>query len=96
LLEKLYDGELAHGDAKPALSELDVITRELAKLPPSKVIWDIEHREKHPPWGSKISSDITDLSNYFVTSTGRDLIGVLREVLEELRDRGGAVKVVTL
>jgi hypothetical protein len=96
LLGKLYQGELTQDDAKPALSELGVITSELAKLPPSKVIWDIEHRDRQPPWGSKISTDITDLSNYFVTSTGRDLIGVLKEVLEELRDRGGSLKVVNL
>ena len=49
-----------------------------------------------PPWESNISADITDLSNYFVTSTGRDLISSLKEILEELRDRGGLAKVVTM
>jgi 2,3-bisphosphoglycerate-dependent phosphoglycerate mutase len=96
LLEKLYGGELTQGDAPSALNELNIVARELAKLPPENVIWDVENPERQPPWGGNISAEITDLSNYFVTSTGRDLIGVLREVLEELRDRGGVLKVVSL
>lgn len=38
----------------------------------SKVIWDIDDMTKMPPWGKNISKDITDLSNYFVTSDGKD------------------------
>lgn len=96
LIRKLYNGELQQEDANAALSELAQIKSELAKFSATKIIWDIEHREKNPPWGSKIASDITNLSNYFVTSTGRDLIDVLKEVLEELRNKGGVVKIVTI
>jgi hypothetical protein len=96
LLEKLYAGELIQSDAQSALKELDVVASELARLPSEKVIWDVEHPDRQPPWGKNISADITDLSNYFVTSTGRDLVGVLREVLEELRDRGGVLKIVSV
>lgn len=96
LLKKLYSGELQRGDVATALAELEQAKRELAVLSPSRVIWDIENREKNPPWGADISADITDLSNYFVTSTGRDLFNVLKEALEELRDRGGVLKVVSL
>ena len=95
LLNKLYQGELEQTDAAVALAELDRIEMELRKLPPSKVIWDIENLQLSPPWGSDISSDITSLASYFVTSTGRDLISVLREILEELRDVGGVVSVVS-
>lgn len=77
------------------MEELESIEKELSRLPPSKVIWDIEDRAKSPPWGSKISSDIINLSHYFVTSTGREMIPMLRECLEELRDVGGVLKVVT-
>lgn len=94
LLNKLYQGELKQGDAEVALAELQRIEAELRKLPPSKVIWDIEDLTLSPPWGSDISADITSLANYFVTSTGRDLIGVVREILEELRDVGGVLSVV--
>jgi len=95
LLKKLYQGELRQTDAVIALSELGVVQQELAKLPPQQVIWDIDDRSKRPPWGDKISSDITDLSNYFVTSTGRQLVPMIEECLEELKNIGGVLKVVT-
>lgn len=95
LLNELYQGELHQKDVASALAELDAVEKELATLSPGKVIWDIEDRSKAPPCGEKISNDITDLSNYFVTSTGRELIPMIRECLEELRDVGGVLKVVT-
>ena len=96
LLNKLYQGKLGSEDADLALKELETIYAELKKYPPDKVIWDIENMEAKPPWGDSISSDITDLSNYFVTSTGRDLIGVLKECLEELRDKGGLLEIISI
>lgn len=48
------------------------------------------------PGGDDISSDITDLSNYFVTSTGRDLVGCLRESLDLMVQRGGDLTVVEI
>lgn len=36
--------------------------------------------------GNNISSDITDLSNYFVTNDGRDLISVLNEAMEDAKE----------
>lgn len=95
LMEKLYRGELRQGDAEAVLEELDTVSRELAELPPSRVIWDYEDRSKMPPWGDNIADTITDLSNYFVTSGGRDLIPILREIFEELRDRGGAATIIS-
>lgn len=95
LMKKLYVGDLQRTDADVALKELDDISGELATLPTGNVIWDIDDRRKMPPWGGNIADTITDLSNYFVTSTGRDLIDMLREVLVELRDTAGVVKVVS-
>jgi len=96
LLNKLYQGQLGKEDANLALEELEIVYTELKKYSPDKVIWDIEDMEARPPWGNAISSDITDLSNYFVTSTGRDLIGVLKECLQELRDKGGLLDIVSI
>lgn len=84
-LMHLYHGELPHELAPAALAELATVRSALAAFPPDQVIWDIENSAKSPPWGSSISADITDLSNYFVTSTGRDLIDVLEEALEASR-----------
>jgi hypothetical protein len=95
LLGKLYRGKLVQSDAAAALMELDQIVRELSQLAPDKVIWDIEDRSKRPPWSDAISPDITSLADYFVTSTGRELMPMLRDCLEELRDDGGTLEVVT-
>lgn len=94
LINELYRGELAQRDASLALTELEIVRRELAGLPVDRLIWDIEDRTRAPPWGNRIAETITDLSNYFVTSTGRDLIDALHEVFESLRDRGGVAKVI--
>ena len=95
LMKKLYAGELGQSGASAALGELDEVCKELTALPVSKVIWDIDDRCKRPPWREHVADTITDLSNYFVTSTGRDLIATLREVLEELRDNGGVAQIVS-
>jgi 2,3-bisphosphoglycerate-dependent phosphoglycerate mutase len=94
LTRKLYKGELRDGDASAARAELVLIRTELGKLRPDKVIWDIDDRSKQPPWGSDIAPDITSLANYFVTSTGRDLIDVLFECIDELQSRGGTLEMV--
>lgn len=91
IMNDLYEGELLHADAEEALEELDQIAAELSSLPISKVIWDLNDPTKAPPWGENIAPHITSLENYFVTSTGRDLIAVLREIFSELRERGGTV-----
>lgn len=82
LLNSLYRGNLSHAEAGIALNELDTAKKELAKFPPDKVVWDINNRALRPPWGDRISADIKNLSNYFVTSTGKDLITTVRECLE--------------
>lgn len=96
LLNRLYAGELTQSDAGEALRELSQISSELSELPASKVIWNIEDPSCSPPWGENIADTITDLSNYFVTSTGRDLIFMLREIFEELKNCGGTARLVTM
>jgi 2,3-bisphosphoglycerate-dependent phosphoglycerate mutase len=94
LMTKLYQGELRQEDALPALGELAKVQSELRAFAPSQIVWDIDDKTKFPPWGAEIAPTITDLSNYFVTSTGRDLIETLREAIEELRDQGGIGRIV--
>lgn len=95
LMDGLYQGELPQAKAEAALVELRETRQELSGLDPINVIWDIEDRSKQPPWGVNVSKDITHLGNYFVTSTGRDLFEVMFEIIEELRDQGGTIRVVT-
>ena len=66
---------------------------KLKNYSPYEVIWDIENIEEKPPWGNDISPSITNLSNYFITSTGRDLFEVLLECLQALEQQGGVLTI---
>ena len=77
LMNKLYQGNVSVKDLPELRKEQNTVHKELNKYLPSKVVWDIENRDLKPPWGDNISKHITDLSNYFVTSDGKDLFNVL-------------------
>ena len=87
LMNDLYQGKLETEQVNGALAELHEVKVLLSKFPPSQVVWDIESRSVAPPWGDDIAPTITDLGNYFVTSTGRDLIDTMAEALEEAIER---------
>ncbi|WP_440110927.1 Imm70 family immunity protein [Acidovorax sp. BL-A-41-H1] len=90
MMNELYRGRLPHANALLALGELHAARAILINLPPASVVWDIDNRLSRPPWGDNIASHITNLSNYFVSSTGRDVFGIFEEALaasaEERRD----------
>lgn len=83
LMNKLYQGRLSGVDAGEAIAELRRARDELREFAPDQVVWDIEVLSARPPWGDDIADTITDLSNYFITSGGRDLFATLLEALEE-------------
>lgn len=82
LMNELYQGSLKWEFTIKATEELKDIQRKLQKYEPSRVIWDINDTLLQPPWGDNISSDITSLANYFVTSEGVDLIEVFFNALQ--------------
>ena len=86
LMKQLYAGGLLQSDAADALAELHIVRRELAEIPPARVIWSFEDRTQHPPWGDDIAPDIDSLATYFVTAHGRDMIVLLAEVFEALQE----------
>lgn len=83
IMNELYQGELTNANVPNAKVELNTIESELKNLSPDKVIWDMEDLGKQPPWGTRISNQITDLSNYFVTSDGRDFLTIFRKALDD-------------
>jgi Immunity protein 70 len=83
IMRSLYAGVIPNAQAANALTELERIRLQLATLPPEQVVWDFEDPSARPPWGTEISSEITSLANYFVTSDGEDLIEVLHAALGE-------------
>lgn len=83
IMNELYQGELTNANVPNAKVELNTIESELKNLSPDKVIWDMEDLGKQPPWGTRISNQITDLSNYFVTSDGRDFLTIFHKALDD-------------
>jgi 2,3-bisphosphoglycerate-dependent phosphoglycerate mutase len=88
LMKDLYNGKLVWKKAKDALQELDIIKQELKKLSIDKVVWDLsDPLKKQSHYVPKMG--IADLSAYFISSEGKDLIDLFKRALEaaiELED----------
>lgn len=93
VMNELYQGRLEAENVGGAISEVVKIRSELKNYPPDQVIWDIDNLSAKPPWGDNISGEITDLSNYFVTSGGEDFFSVFLEALEDAKELGVSVKI---
>ena len=96
LMNRLYQGELGEEHINAALFELQDIQKRLKGFPPEAVVWDIEDLAKLPPWKDDISGDITDLSNYFVTSDGEDFITIFTHALQKAAELKQPLKISTL
>ena len=83
IMQELYQGELSAEHLQQAAEELAQIKLGLARFTPDQVLWHIEDRSLMPPWGDQISDSITDLSNYFVTSSGEDFLDVFQNALDK-------------
>lgn len=95
-MHELYQGTLPAEHLAAGADELAQIKQELAQFSPDQVIWDIDDRSLTPPWGDNISEDITDLSNYFVTSEGEDFLTVFAAALDKAQQRNVPLKIQTL
>lgn len=73
--------------------ELNDIESKLKSFSPDFVIWDIEDLSKQPPWGKDISSDITDLSNYFITSNGKNIFDMFRDAISTAEEINAKIEV---
>ena len=96
LMNELYQGMLSAEHLEAGAEELAQIKQELAQFAPNQVIWDIDDRPLTPPWGDNISGDITDLSNYFVTSEGEDFLAVFSAALDKARELNVPLTIRTL
>jgi len=96
MMNKLYQGKLLNSEIPKAKAELKEIQSRLKNFSPDKVIWNIEDLSQQPPWGNDISEDITDLSNYFVTSDGRDLFDVIKLAFDDAMEIGKDIEISSL
>ncbi len=79
VMNELYSGTVKRSALSALRQEFASIKAELSLLPPGAVVWDFEDRTALPPWAGDSNEHITSLANYFVTSDGEDLLGVLEE-----------------
>lgn len=96
IMNELYQGKLKNGHVDEAIKELYLIKKELQRFEPEHVVWDIDDLSKRPPWGNDISSNITDLSNYFVTSDGEDFLTIFLHALEKAKEMCTEVEIKSL
>ena len=86
IMNELYQGHLEEKNVTGAIKDLKTIKKQLKKFSPEKVVWDFENPDLLPPWKNEISSEITDLSNYFVNSDGDDFITLFMHALEKAQE----------
>lgn len=96
IMNELYQGKIEYKNINVALEELDMIKKELKSLSPQNVVWDIEDLSKQPPWGNNISKDITDLSNYYVTSDGNDFLTIFSHALEKAKEVNSEIEIKSI
>ena len=96
IMNALYGGEIEVSNLEEAKKEIEELKEELQELSPKNVVWDAEDLDKMPPWGDNISANITDLSNYFVTSDGKDLLDTLIEAVKQAIIENVALEVKVL
>ena len=85
-MNELYQGKLEKKNIDNGLEELKNIKCELEKLTPAEVVWEIDDLGAKPPWGDDINPEIQNLSTYFVTSDGENLIEVFEKALSRAKD----------
>ncbi len=96
IMNELYQGKIEYKNINVALEELDMIKKELKSLSPQDVVWDIEDLSKQPPWGNNVSKDITDLSNYYVTSDGNDFLTIFSHALEKAKEVNSEIEIKSI
>lgn len=96
MMNEFYNGSISAIHIDEAIDEINVIANELKALSADKVVWDFEDLSLLPPWGNKISDKITDLSNYFITSDGENLITILCHALEMAKSLNMSIKITNL
>lgn len=85
IMDDLYQDKVDYCNIDAAEKELLAIKEELKEFPASKIVWDIDDMSKLPPWGTNISSDIKNLSNYFLTSDGENVFDTFFRAIDKAK-----------
>lgn len=96
IMNRLYQGVIEEIYLKQALLEMQSIRLALTAFPPSQVIWDFEDLSARPPWGDVTHLDIKNLSDYFITADGSNLIDMMIRVFEQAISVNKTVEIDTI
>lgn len=96
IMNKLYWGEIPLEYLEAGIAELLSIQEELKNLPPHDIVWEFEDLSATPPWGDNIAAHITNLLQYFITSSGSDLVDVMLTSFKFTIDKGQNVIVKSI
>ena len=67
-------GKCAAAEGYETARQFNLIRDEFAKIPPEKVVYDLNNRTKKAPWMNNLSPVITSFANLFTTAEGQDLL----------------------
>lgn len=95
LMGALYQGVLHAKDVDAAWEELRRVRSGLERLSPGQVVWDIEDPSVTPAWMKKVGPHVKSLADFFVTTSGRNLLDELADNLESLKEFGGTLEVIS-
>lgn len=96
IMIKLYQEKITKDNIDKAICELAHIKDELKNCTPDKIIWDIDDLTKQPPWADNISSRITNLANYFITSDGEDFLDIFSHALEKAKETESELEIESI
>ena len=86
IMNDLYGGCVKKDRLDKLEDEIVKLRNDFKKLKPEKVVWDFENLKASPSWGTNISKEITNLSDYFVTSDGKNLFDTIEKAIETSKE----------
>lgn len=95
IMGEFYQGCLLSNNAEPALLEMREIQEKLRTLTPDKVVWDIESPNTAPPWGKSYGPHVKNMADYYITTTGRNLVDEIIDNIESLCEFGGSLDIIS-
>lgn len=93
LMNQLYRDALSHVLVDDLQHELRRIRVHFTSLPPQAVVWNSDDLDKTPPWKDHIADSITNLSDYFVTSDGKNMFDLFEIALETSKNFKKDIKI---
>ena len=82
LLKELYEGTLSAESGKAALLEFNEVDDKFKEIPPDKAVWDVKDLEMPRPNEFPFARDAKNLSEYFVTKSGKLLLPIIESRLQ--------------